>query len=158
MNRIFFLFIMCVVLYACKPGIPKDIIQPDKMEKVLFDIHIVDGYIGSLQKPDTAKIVASSYYTGVYKKFEIDSAIVEKSKNYYYTRPDLLDKMYSNLVKQLEKEKKRDNQRITEEALAAQRRETAKHIQALAVPNPPAPRPTFKMGQNPFNLFPLPEQ
>ena len=154
MNRIFVLFIICVALYACKPGIPKDVIQPDKMEKVLFDIHIVDGYIGALQKPDTAKIVASSYYAGVYKKFEIDSAIFEKSKNYYYTRPDLLDKIYKNLMKEFEKEKKKDDKRLSEEALAAQRRELAKTTQVLAVPKQPDGPPTFTMGQNPFTLFP----
>jgi hypothetical protein len=158
MNRIFALFVICIVLYACKPGIPKDVLQPDKMEKVLFDIHVVDGYISTLQKPDTAKIVASSYYSGIYKKFEIDSATFEKSKNYYFTRPDLLDQIYKNLMKQFEKEKKKDDQRLAEEALAAQRKELAKNTQALAVPNPPAPAPTFTMGQNPFTIFPLPVQ
>jgi len=128
------------------------------MEKVLFDIHMVDGYIGTLQKPDTTKIVASSYYAGVYKKFDIDSAMFEKSKNYYYTRPDLLDNIYKNLMKEFEKEKKKDSQRLTEEALAEQRKELAKNTQALAVPNPPTPRPTFTMGQNPFTLFPPPVQ
>ncbi|MEJ5996338.1 DUF4296 domain-containing protein [Pedobacter sp. Du54] len=154
MNRIFALFIICMTLYACKPGIPKDIIQPDKMEKVLFDIHTVDGYIGALQKPDTAKIVASSYYAGVYKKFDIDSATFEKSKNYYYTRPDLLDKMYKNLMKQFEQERKNNDKRLNEEALAQQRKEMAKNIQVLAVPDSPAVTPTFTMGQNPFTLFP----
>ncbi|MBP8067176.1 MAG: DUF4296 domain-containing protein [Pedobacter sp.] len=156
MNRIFAFFIICVALYACKPGIPSDVIQPDKMEKILFDIHAVDGYIGTLQKPDTAKIVASSYYNGVYKKFEIDSSIYVHSLNYYYGRPDLLNKMYENLMKQFEEERKRNDKQINEDVLAAQRKEMAKNAKVLVVPTPPTTPPPFSMGQNPFTMFPIP--
>ncbi len=155
MNKFFAFLIICVALYACKQGIPKDVIQPDKMEKVLFDIHAVDGYIGTLQKPDTSKIVASSYYAGVYKKFSIDSATYLYSMNYYYKRPDLLDKMYLNLMKEFEKERKRNEKRVNDEALALQRKELAKNAKVLVVPIQPATPPPFTMGQNPFTMFPI---
>ncbi|RYG08943.1 MAG: DUF4296 domain-containing protein [Chitinophagaceae bacterium] len=158
MNRIFAVFIFCIVFYACKPGIPDDVMQPDKMEKVLFDIHTVDGYIGSMQKPDTAKIIASSYYAGVYKKFDIDSAKYLKSLNYYFKRPDLLDKIYQNLIKQFEQERKRNDKRINDEVIAQQRKEMAKNAKVLVVPDAPAAPPTFTFGQNPFTLFPAPVQ
>lgn len=156
MNRIFAILLICVALYACKPGIPNDVIQPDKMEKVLFDIHSVDGYIGSLQKPDTAKIVASSYYKGVYKKFDIDSATYLRSLNYYLERPDLLNKIYENLMKEFDEARKRNDKRINDEVLALQKKELAKNTKVLVVPDTPAVRPPFTMGQNPFTLFPIP--
>lgn len=97
MNRIFYLIIITVCFYACKPGIPKDIIQPDKMQQVLIDIHLVDGYISTLPGIDTAKKVGSSYYKGVYDKFEIDSALYNNSLNYYYKHPDIMKKMYDSI-------------------------------------------------------------
>ncbi|TKC06765.1 DUF4296 domain-containing protein [Pedobacter polaris] len=103
MKRFFFLIIVCVSFYACKPGIPKELIQPDKMEQVLLDIHIVDGYISGLPSLDTSKKVASAYYKGVYKKFEIDSALYSQSMNYYYKHPDLMKKMYDSITVKLSK-------------------------------------------------------
>lgn len=110
MKRFLTICISCISLfYACKPGVPKDIIQPAQMEKILFDIHIVDGYIGSLSLQDTAKIVASRYYKAIYKKFNIDSATYNKSMDYYYDHADVLEKMYSNLSKRFQKEVDQNN-------------------------------------------------
>ena len=103
MQRFLILIILFILIQGCKPGIPKDIIQPDKMEKVLYDIHLVEGYLGTFSNKDTIKIVASSYYNGVYKKFGIDSSIYNKSMNYYYSHPVILDEMYINLEKSLAK-------------------------------------------------------
>ncbi|WP_316765661.1 DUF4296 domain-containing protein [Pedobacter frigiditerrae] len=99
MKRFFTLIILCLFIYACKPGVPKDIIQPDKMEKVLIDIHIVDGYLSTLNLPsqDTSKKVAAPLYNGVYKKFEIDSALYNRSLDYYYNHPDVMKKMYDSI-------------------------------------------------------------
>ena len=97
MKRFFFFLIITVSFYACKPGIPKDIIQPDKMQQVLIDIHIVDGYISTLPSADTAKKVGSAYYKGVYKKFDIDSALYNNSLDYYYKHPNLMKKMYDSI-------------------------------------------------------------
>ena len=103
MQRFLILIILFILIQGCKPGIPKDIIQPDKMEKVLYDIHLVEGYLGTFSNKDTIKIVASSYYNGVYKKFGIDSSIYNKSMNYYYSHPVILDEMYVNLEKSFAK-------------------------------------------------------
>jgi Domain of unknown function (DUF4296) len=97
MNRIFYFIIISICFYACKPGIPKDILQPDKMQQVLIDIHLVDGYISTLPSLDTAKKVGSSFYKGIYKKYDIDSAIYNTSINYYYKHPDLMKKMYDSI-------------------------------------------------------------
>ncbi len=102
-----FLFIVLAVLFvaACKPGIPKDIIQPEIMEKVLFDIHVLDGYVSEIPTPDSAKKVTSTIYKGIFKKYGVDSAVHSKSMSYYYAHPDLLTKMYNNISNRLEKTK-----------------------------------------------------
>ncbi|RZL50198.1 MAG: DUF4296 domain-containing protein [Pedobacter sp.] len=103
MKRFFFLLIVCISFFACKPGIPKEIIQPDKMEQVLLDVHVLDGYIGGLPGVDTAKKVASAYYKGIYKKYDIDSVLYHKSMDYYYNNPTVMKKIYDSLTVKLTK-------------------------------------------------------
>ncbi len=152
MKRFFIITIICITFYACKPGVPSSVIQPDKMEKVLFDIHTVDGYLGTLPTMDTAKIVASSYYKGVYKKFDIDSATYTESLKYYYNHPDVLNKIYENLMKQFENEKKKDDKRLNEEANALQRKILAQQNQALSVPKSVIGAPPVIITENPFTI------
>jgi hypothetical protein len=102
-----FLYSLLVILSlaACKPGIPKDIIQPDEMASVLHDIHLTDSYISNMPGPDSARIVAAAYYKGIYKKYHIDSALYAKSMNYYYDDPKVLKAIYVNVTGKLTKEK-----------------------------------------------------
>lgn len=102
-----FLYIVIVFFFisGCKPGIPKDIIQPDEMAKVLHDIHIADSYISQVSRPDSVKIIAAGYYKGIYKKYDIDSALYNKSMNYYYKDPKTLNDIYVKVTGQLTKEK-----------------------------------------------------
>jgi hypothetical protein len=77
------------------------------MEKILYDIHIVDGYISTIRNPDSAKKVSAAYYKGVYKKFKVDSVTYTKSMDYYYKHPDLLTEMYDDIKANLQKTKTR---------------------------------------------------
>jgi hypothetical protein len=103
MSRFFTLILLCACLYACKPGIPKEIIQPEKMELVLYDMHVVDGYSSLLSAPtpDSTKKVIAPFYKGVYKKHGIDSALYSRSLNYYYTNPKLMKSMYDHVTEKL---------------------------------------------------------
>lgn len=112
MKRFLSIIIFFILIQGCKSGIPKDIIQPNKMEKVLFDIHVVDGYIGTVINQDTTKIIASSYYNGIYKKYGIDSALFNKSMNYYYTHPVILNDIYANVEKVFTGEKEKYDKKI----------------------------------------------
>jgi hypothetical protein len=103
MKRIFSIIFLTALIFSCKPGVPKEVIQPDEMEKVLFDIHIVDGYINANPFPDSAKAIASAYYKGIYKKFDIDSATYTKSLDYYYAHPDVMKVMYEHISDKLAK-------------------------------------------------------
>lgn len=102
-----FLYIVIVFCFAsgCKPGIPKNIIQPEEMAKILHDIHMADSYLGMVARPDSVKIIAAGYYKGIYKKYGIDSALYTKSMDYYYTDPKALNDIYIKVTGQLTKEK-----------------------------------------------------
>ena len=102
-----FLYIVVVFFFAlgCKPGIPRDIIQPEEMAKVLHDIHMADSYLGMVARPDSVKIIAAGYYKGIYKKYGIDSALYTKSMNYYYADPKALNDIYLQVTGKLTKER-----------------------------------------------------
>lgn len=99
---IVFLFLL---ISGCKPGIPKQIIQPDQMAGMLGDIHIVDGYVSSIPSSDSAKKVAAAYYKGIYKKYGVDSALYAKSMAYYNSAPPVLDEIYTKVVAELSRQK-----------------------------------------------------
>lgn len=115
-------------------------------------MHMVEGYLGTMPRPDTAKLVASSYFKGIYKKFNIDSATYTTSLNYYYNHPDVLNKIYEKLTKQLEQEKKKDEKRLDQEALIIRKKELAKNAKVLVIPNLPAGPPKFSFSEIPFTL------
>lgn len=119
----FFLVVFCItLLMACKPGIPKDIVQPDEMEKILFDIHVVDGYVTLIPMPDSAKKVTAPLYKGIFKKYGIDSATHAKSMAYYYQHPDLLSKMYDSISSKVGKARDAEiKKREKEEKIRAQK-------------------------------------
>ncbi|WP_410221277.1 DUF4296 domain-containing protein [Pedobacter sp.] len=108
---VFALLFVATLLFSCKPGIPKDIIQPDKMEKILYDIHVVDGYATTLANQDSAKKVSAPLYKGIYKKYAVDSALYNKSLSYYYKNPDLFNKMYERITETLKKEREKESER-----------------------------------------------
>ena len=100
---------------GCKPGIPKDIIQPEEMAKVLHDMHIADGYVTMTPNVDSAKRMAASYYKGIYKKYNIDSALYNQSLNYYYGDPKTMTDIYKVVTDQLTGER---NQLMKADSLA----------------------------------------
>ena len=104
MKSFTYLVFCLLFIVACKPGIPTDIVQPDDMALVLNDIHIVDGYITTV-RPDSSKIIASSLYKGIYKKFGIDSAKFYRSMDYYYKNPSVMDGIYTKVNDGLLKQK-----------------------------------------------------
>lgn len=105
MKKIYGIALLFICLAGCKSKIPGDVIPPDQMAAILYDIHVTDGFISSVSRPDSAKIVAASYYKGVYKKFGIDSAAYTASMNYYYAHPELLGSIYTQVTASLKKSK-----------------------------------------------------
>ncbi|UKT65803.1 DUF4296 domain-containing protein [Pedobacter mucosus] len=106
MRKLLGILIGSILWFGCKSGIPNDVIEPQKMEKILYDIHIADGYVSTIYIQDSSKKVAAAYYDGIYKKFDIDSALYAKSIKYYYiNNPEELEKMYKNITKKLDVQK-----------------------------------------------------
>ncbi|WP_316831588.1 DUF4296 domain-containing protein [Pedobacter aquatilis] len=107
MRRLITVLVIASIIVGCKEKMPPNIIAPDKMQNILFDIHVVDGYISTIALPDSSKKVAAAYYKGIYKKFGIDSAKYAQSMSYYYQHPKDLDKIYKNITQRLSKQQKK---------------------------------------------------
>jgi hypothetical protein len=98
--------LVLIFMAGCKSKIPADIIQPEKMQGILYDIHVIDGYVSTLgTNSDSAKRIAAAYYKGVYTKFEIDSVHYAKSMTFYYDHPEILTGMYDQVNNGLKKSK-----------------------------------------------------
>ena len=105
MKRLIWGLMVVVLAVGCKSKTPDGIIELSRMEGILFDIHVVDGYISTIYVPDSARKVASAYYKGIYKKFDTDSAEYTRSLNYYYQNPEKLQEMYKVISARLDKQK-----------------------------------------------------
>lgn len=105
MKKVCWAVLLAVVFAGCKPKIPDHIIQPQKIRAVLYDMHIIDGYITGIPNPDSAKKVSAAYYKGCYKKFGIDSASYARSMNYYFDHPESLSSIYKDVTERLKKSK-----------------------------------------------------
>ena len=97
MKKILFFSVLFAFLSACKSPIPANIIQPDQMGKLLYDMHMVDAYISTMPNQDSAKKVAATYYKGIYKKFNVDSALYQQSMDFYYDNPEIMADLYKNI-------------------------------------------------------------
>ncbi|KLT63661.1 DUF4296 domain-containing protein [Pedobacter sp. BMA] len=106
MKKLIWVLMIGIFWLGCKPGVPANVIQPDKMEKILFDIHVVDGYLSTIYIQDSAKKVASGYYNGIYKKFSTDSTEYHTSLIWYNNHPAELEQMYKRIQSGLSKQKK----------------------------------------------------
>jgi hypothetical protein len=105
MKNILCICALLAIIAGCKSKIPSGILQPAKVEAVLYDIHISDAFIATLVNQDSAKKVAASYYKGIYKKFDTDSAEYTRSMNFYYAHPEMLNTMYDRVTEKLKKSK-----------------------------------------------------
>ncbi|MDD7318115.1 MAG: DUF4296 domain-containing protein [Prevotella sp.] len=101
---ILLLFSLCCIFFACKPGVPGEIIQPDDMEEILIDIHVADGMAQS--NPAAAgniEYYRLLYRLGVLKKHDVTQAEFDSSMVYYARYPDRLQGIYENVADRLGK-------------------------------------------------------
>ena len=103
------LHIVCVVALlmavGCKPSVPRDVIQPDDMEDILYDYYVSQG-MASIPGPRTGNedYQRDMYFNAVLKKHGVTRAEFDSSLVYYYTRADYFVKVYKNVQERLSDE------------------------------------------------------
>ena len=92
--------IVSVLLSACTPKVPKEYIQPDDMEDILYDYFVSQGIVRQegLENADYRKEL---YFEAVLKKYDLTRAEFDSSLVYYYTRSDRFIKVWKNVQERL---------------------------------------------------------
>ena len=104
------LFSGLLFLSACNQNDhPKNIIEEQKMVRILADLHVMDGYMTTLMYSDSLKMSGKNYYTTIYQKHKITKSIFEQSLKYYSMQPVLLDSMYTQVENILKKKEEKLN-------------------------------------------------
>ena len=98
------LAIILLWLVGCKPGVPKQYIQPGKMEKILYDYHIADGMATTNGDYEDVGYRRTVYREAALRKHGVTQAEFDSSLVYYYRHTEQLHEIYVNLAKRLNNE------------------------------------------------------
>ena len=103
-NSLFFLLLTLLVA-ACKPQVPSDVIQPDELEDILYDYHVSQA-MGKVELGTQADIDRNKLFRSVLKKHGVTEADFDSSLVYYYSRIDRLQPIYRRVSDRLSAEAK----------------------------------------------------
>lgn len=106
-NILGFIFTALLLFVACKPSVPDEIIEPSRMESILYDLHLADGYVVNGGKSfDDLASVRMEYREAVYRKYGISRIQFDESMKYYYRHSDRLQEIYEKLAQRFTKDVK----------------------------------------------------
>lgn len=93
-------WITCLLfMTSCGKTTPSDVIQPEKMEKILYDYHLIMGMSENSQ--DVEREARRNY---IYQKHGIDKAMFDSSMVWYTRETKELMSIYENLNKRFKRE------------------------------------------------------
>ena len=100
---VFMASVLCIV--SCKPGVPKEVIQPDDMEDILYDYYVSQG-IASMPWPQSGSedYKRDMYFNSVLNKYGVTRAEFDSSLVYYYTRADRFVEIYKSVQERMSEE------------------------------------------------------
>lgn len=86
-------------MFACKPQVPDEYIQPDELEDILYDYHLADAMAEENDESGDQEYNKALYRAAVLKKHGITKAELDSTLVYYTRHSDRLYKIYDNLAK-----------------------------------------------------------
>lgn len=103
MQRLLYsIFISFFLILSCAKSKPSGVVSESKITEILTEVSIVDGYLNTLPS-DSAKKVMPVLYDKIFDKYDIDSATFVKNLDFYFGNPNLTDKIYGDINKNLSK-------------------------------------------------------
>jgi hypothetical protein len=101
---------LMLALYSCKSknDLPGDVMPPEKMQRVLWDVLRTDAYAFNYIKNDSTKKTeaeVAKIETQVFSVHKISKEQFFKSYDFYKTHPDLMQVMLDSLVNKYTREK-----------------------------------------------------
>lgn len=100
--HIIYISIVLILLSACKPGVPREFIQPGDMEDILYDYYVSQG-MASVPgfNSGSEDYRRDLYFNAVLKKHHVTRADFDSSLVYYYTRADQFVDIFHNVQDRL---------------------------------------------------------
>ncbi|MFN4146216.1 MAG: DUF4296 domain-containing protein [Runella sp.] len=114
LSRFFVGLLICLCgLMGCQesPKVPEGTVSEEKMAKILTEIHLIEARVSrlSLTSLDSSTVITEHLKQQVFKKYQVDSAAYNRSYQFYSTNPAFLERIYQQVLKDLEaREKKKD--------------------------------------------------
>lgn len=96
--------VVLLMMSACRPDIPSDVISPSEMERILYDYHIAQGMADS--GGDSIDARKYMYVQAVFKKYGITKAEFDSSMVWYSSNTSYLYDIYKKLESRYETELK----------------------------------------------------
>ena len=91
--------LLVVVLVSCKVEIPKDVLPPEKMERVLYDYHLTQAMITTVASYEYKEKLM---FRSVYDKHNISKELFDSSLVWYNRYPKYMKEIYNNLETRLQ--------------------------------------------------------
>ncbi len=93
---------LLLFMVSCRPSVPSEYIQPSRLENILYDLHIADGYaINEGGNFDDLASKRQKYREAVLRKYNLTQESFDHSMEYYYRHSDRLQKIYENIAQRL---------------------------------------------------------
>lgn len=78
---------------------PPGVLNQEAFTNLLFDLHLADGWFAIRRaQGDDPKVLASRLYDSVFALHQVTRQQFEQSMEWYAARPQLLDKIYDELI------------------------------------------------------------
>ena len=112
-----FATVLLLLVSACSERKPSDVLDPSKLEAVLYDYHLVQSIINDM--PSSERYKKDLFFDYVFDKHEVTRAEFDSSLVYYARYPETLSEVYVRLSERIA----HDIQRIEESELPEVKRE-----------------------------------
>ena len=102
-HKSLFLLVLLLLVTACKPSVPRKYLQPKKMERVIYDLHLAQSLADTDRGGDRA-LLSHTYREAVLRKHGVTEAELDSSLVYYMRHTERLHDIYVNVAQRLEDE------------------------------------------------------
>ena len=101
-NLKYFILLTFFIITSCDSEINEDIVNKEKMVKILIDMHLAEEAIENLSfDKDTLEALFARKEQEILDKYSISEELYRKSYSYYFFEPEELDKVYAVMLDSL---------------------------------------------------------
>ena len=101
-NLKYFILLTFFIITSCDSEIKEDIVNKEKMVKILIDMHLAEEAIENLSfNKDTLEALFARKEQEILDKYSISEELYRKSYSYYFFEPEELDKVYAVMLDSL---------------------------------------------------------